>query len=124
MSDFEAIVAFGNRGDHAPKTPNRITCADEFNVSVIAGGGAYCSPRPALCWGGSCPQGPDILASVGCEYPGPYTHVEVGFPSERPEPWSTWEQYAEDMGAPTETVYSYVPVELVRALIESHGGTP
>ena len=54
-------------------------------------------------------------------FSGPYTHVEVGFPSAKPEPWTDWETYS-DGGEPTETVYGYVPVEMVTALVESHGG--
>mgnify|MGYP000453333190 CR=1 FL=1 len=51
---------------------------------------------------------------------GPYSHVEVGFPSVRPEPWSEWAQYAEDPSDPTRTVYSYVPIELVAEFILIH----
>jgi hypothetical protein len=75
-----------------------IRCKDGFRLSVTAGGSAYCAPRP------------------------PYKAVEVGFPSSRPEPWRRWKAYAANSQDPTETVYAYVPVELVRALIESHGG--
>lgn len=58
---------------------------------------------------------------VGDDVP-PYTSVEVGFPSARPEPWGEWERYAEDSTDPTGTVYGFVPVALVRDLIASHGG--
>lgn len=88
---------------------NIIRCADGFAVSVIAGWGTYCRPRPG--WGDVDP----------C-YAGPYTHVEVGYPTERPEPWDQWEEYCEAPDNPTGTVYSYVPVPLVRALIAAHGG--
>lgn len=119
MSQLNQIAAHGN----APSlttgerpTPNGIHCADGFTLSVVAGPGDYCHPWPSLL-----PSRP-THDTVPADYPGPYTRVEVGFPSERPEPWSTWEQYAEDPGSPTHTVYGYVPVELVRALIDSHGG--
>lgn len=78
-----------------------ITCADGFSLSVIAHQFTYRIP------------------ALG---DGPFTHVEVGFPSERPEPWDVWRKYADDENDPTETVYGYVPVELVRELITSHGG--
>jgi hypothetical protein len=76
----------------------RITCADGFSLSVQATHGAYCSPRQNI---------------------GPWTAVEVGFPSAKPD---LIMDYAEDTERPTETVYGYVPVELVLALIELHGG--
>lgn len=116
MNLFDQIVAAGNRPSGA--TPNRITCADGFTLSVIAGPGVYCTPRPALL--DSLPDG--LVSDAPRDYPGPYTAVEVGFPSARPEPWDEWSQRAEDEDEPTGTVYGYVPVEMVRALIESHGG--
>jgi hypothetical protein len=79
----------------------RIACEDGFSLSVQAGRYLYSTPR---------------------EDRGPWTHVEVGFPSAQPEPWADWKTYAEDSAVPTNTVYSYVPLELVEALIASHGG--
>jgi hypothetical protein len=118
---LERIIARGNRGPYTPGNyesgPNWITCADGFKVSVIAGNGAYCSPRPSFT---SLP----FPGEVSQDYPGPYTHVEVGFPSERPEPWDGeggWAEYAESPET-HETVYGQVPVEMVRALIDAHGG--
>ncbi|MYR30528.1 MULTISPECIES: hypothetical protein [unclassified Streptomyces] len=121
MTQLDQIAAHGNAP--SPKTgerptPNRIRCADGFSLSVIAGAGYYCQPRPALLPG--LPSG--LAHGAPADYPGPYTQVEVGFPSERPEPWSDWAEHVEDPDEPTRTVYSYVPVEIVRALIDSHGG--
>lgn len=116
MNTFDQIVAAGNR-PHGT-TPNRITCADGFTLSVIAGPGVYCTPRPALL--DALPDG--LVSDAPRDYLGPYTAVEVGFPSARPEPWAEWSQRAEDEDEPTSTVYGYVPVDMVRALIESHGG--
>ena len=70
---------------------------------------------------------PSIPASVrdgtiDPTYSGPYTHVEVGFPSDRPELWRDWEAYAEDPDEPTRTVYGYVPLQLVQELVTTHGG--
>jgi len=76
----------------------RITCADGFSLSVQANYGAYCSPRTNI---------------------GPWSKVEVGFPSEKPD---LIMQYAEDERRPTDTVYGYVPINLVEQLIEQHGG--
>lgn len=76
----------------------RITCRDGFSLSVQANRGAYCSPR---------------------DNEGPWHKVEVGFPSSVPEGIM---EYAEDAEDPTGTVYGYVPVDLVEALIAKHGG--
>lgn len=84
------------------KPSNAIKCADGFSLSVIAGMWVYSSPR-------------DVET-------GPFAAVEVGYPSERPEPWDAWAEYCENPEDPTSTVYGYVPVDLVRALVESHGG--
>jgi len=116
MSIFDQIIKAGNRPQG--QTPNRITCADGFTISVIAGPGTYCTPRPALLDG--LPDG--LVSNAPKDYPGPYAAVEVGYPSVRPEPWDEWSERCEDEERPTDTVYGYVPVEMVRALIESHGG--
>lgn len=108
---LEAIIAHGNRdADYRSTRPNSITCKDGFRLSVIAGNGTYCDPRP------------DWFNGVPADYAGPYTHVEVGFPSERPEPWADWVEWCESPDNPTGTVYGQVPVDAVRALIDSHGG--
>ncbi|MGW7350886.1 hypothetical protein [Streptomyces sp. NPDC054784] len=120
---FNAIVEGGNawrRGGGKRPVQNLITCVDGFELSVLAGAGAYCAPRPPLF--PHLPYSGDALSDVGADYPGPYTAVEVGFPSERPEPWAAWSRYAEGADDPTETVYGYVPVDVVRELIVSHGG--
>jgi hypothetical protein len=130
---LEEIIAHGNRGHVGFMGGNFITCADGFGLSVVAGGGTYCHPRPALCLTGrNGHEAFDLpgLNDVDCAYPGPYYAVEVGFPSERPEPWDSdddadprcWRTYAESKENPTGSVYGYVPVELVRALVASHGG--
>lgn len=92
------------------KPSNTILCVDGFSMSVIAGSGTYCAPRPGQATG------------TPYDYEGPFAAVEVGYPSERPEPWSDWAEYCEDPGEPTNTVYGYVPVAMVRALIDLHGG--
>lgn len=118
VSLLERIIATGNKprfrppySDYRPGD-NMIRCVDGFQVSVIAGPGCYCAPRPDWPFEGGTAE----------DYPGPYTEVEVGFPTERPEPWETWAERAENADSPTDTVYSYVPVELVRALVAAHGG--
>ena len=86
------------RDDYSFPVVERIQCADGFSLSVQASHGAYCSPRTNL---------------------GPWDEVEVGFPSDVPTPIMN---YAENPEAPTETVYGYVPIELVEELIAAHGG--
>lgn len=51
---------------------------------------------------------------------GPYTAVEVGYPSFYPP--ETWAEYAEDWSDPRGTVYSRVPVILVLFAIAANGG--
>jgi hypothetical protein len=130
MSDdllLEQIIANGNRGH--TKRGNWVKCVDGFKLSVIAGGGTYCTPRPDICIypveTTLCSRSlgrRGILEDVSCSYDGPYSHLEIGYPSECPEPWEIWSEFVEDKDDPTETVYAYVPVEDVRALVELHGG--
>lgn len=84
--------------DSFPIVP-RIECRDGFSLSVQTNQGTYCSPRVNY---------------------GPWYAVEVGFPSATPE---LIMDYAEDAERPTETVYGYVPIELVEQLIDAHGGS-
>lgn len=79
----------------------RLQCNDGFSMSVQASEGVYCSPR------------------VDPDETGYYFKVEIGYPSDREE---LIMQYAEDSDQPTDTVYGYVPVEVVVAVVEKHGG--
>ena len=76
----------------------RIECVDGFSVSVQASKYAYCRPRSNR---------------------GPYSHVELGYPSEEVDEWM---EYAETSETPTDTVYGWVPVEIVDQVLEEHGG--
>jgi hypothetical protein len=76
----------------------RIKCVDGFELSVQGSAGHYCRPR-----------------EDGCEY----YEVEVGYPSEMvPE----FMKYAETPENPTDTVYGWVPIETVEAIVVQHGG--
>jgi len=77
----------------------RIVCKDGFSMSVQASKFNYASPRRDNAW--------------------PYYEVEVGFPSEV-EPELLYK--AEDIENPTDTVYGWVPVELIEKIVEKHGG--
>jgi hypothetical protein len=76
-----------------------IECVDGFKMSVQCHSGSYCTPRT--------------------DHSRYYTHVEVGFPSDIP---TTFLSYAEDSDNPTNTVYGWVPIELVAEEINLHGG--
>ena len=69
-----------------------------FSVSIQASSTNYSNPR---------------------DNTGPYTSVELGFPSAA-EPLIAG--YAEDPDDPTGTVYGWVPVGLVKALAIKHNG--
>ena len=77
----------------------RITCNDGFELSVQAREFTYCTPRSNT---------------------GPWTEVEVGFPSAVE---SLLLPFAEDSSKPTETVYGWVPLTLVKRVVAKHGGT-
>ncbi len=77
----------------------RVVCKDGFTISIQTSYSAYCEPRRT--------QGQD------------YISVELGYPSEA-EPLIA--DYAEEDDDLTETVYGYVPVELVDKVLEKHGG--
>lgn len=72
----------------------RIVCADGTTLSVQAGSMLYSTPRSNR---------------------GPYSAVEVGFPSSPPP--STWDEYASGPD-----IWAYVPIELVHFYIAGHGG--
>ena len=80
------------------KKNKRVVCADGFTMSVQADDFTYCLPR---------------------NDEGPYTAVEIGFPSDREELIIDW---AEDKASPTQTVYGYVPSHIVSLVLAKHGG--
>ena len=87
-----------SRGHVSLKVRPAIVCGDGLRLSVQASEFAYCEPR---------------------ENYGPYSAVEIGFPSaEIPEIM----EWAETPATPTKTVYGWVPVEVVDAVIAAHGG--
>ena len=79
-----------------------IKCKDGFTISVQASEGAYCTPRE--------------------DYPStPYTHVECGYPSQDPTT-KALRDCAERVSDYTQTVYGWVPIEIVQAELDAHGG--
>jgi hypothetical protein len=82
-----------------PKFFDRVVCADGAEVSIQASRTHYCTPR---------------------DDDGPYTHIEAGFPTVAPP--QSWMEFCESTDAPCDTVYGYMPVELVHEFINAHGG--
>lgn len=79
-----------------------VVCEDGFKVSVQASASHHCTPR------------------VTDNHGQPYTTYELGFPSAH-EPML--DDYMEDIECdPTQTVYAYVPAQLVEILLAAHGG--
>ena len=83
----------------------KLVCKDGFTMSVQAGESLYSSPR-------------DVADK--------YEQAEVGFPSS-PEPLivkyaEDWEVEGDDDQHLCDTVYPYVPVELIDEVIHKHGG--
>lgn len=83
------------------KRCQRVVCADGFSMSVQAGRANYSTPRSAT---------------------GPYTTVEVAFPTSPDyllEPYFDGDSNTEDA---TKGVYAWVPVQVVTTVIAKHGG--
>ena len=76
-----------------------VVCEDGFSFSCQASSTNYCDPREDRALH--------------------YTEVEIGFPTGIE---SSIMEYCEDPEMPTETVYGYVPSDLVRHIIDKHGG--
>lgn len=78
-------------------TRPRVKCADGYTVSVQAGWGMYSTPR---------------------EDADGYKAVELGFPSALDPEIAAYAEVPDT----TDTVFAFVPVELVDKLLEKHGG--
>lgn len=78
---------------------SKLTLANGVTVSVQASSYHYCDPRSDT---------------------GPYTTLEMGFPSVKPPDYIM--EHAETPDQPTETVYGYVPVELIQRWFDECGG--
>ena len=81
------------------RTRPYIHCPDGFEISVQASAIHYCIPR-----------------RDNAEF---YKKVELGYPNLKDD---LIIEYAETPDKPTETVYGFVPIELVETLIQKHGG--
>ncbi len=81
----------------------RTVCNDGVSLSIQADEYKYCQPR---------------------DDEGPWHQVEVGFITDAKDetftPPDTWREYA-DGDFPSD-VYGYIPIALVKAFIDEHGG--
>jgi hypothetical protein len=75
-----------------------VHCKSGLNMSVQASSGHYCQPR---------------------QDQGPWESVEIGFPSLK---LVELMKYAESPEKPTDTVYGWVPVQLVNKIVDENGG--
>jgi len=99
MTVLEFMYATFSNTRHSVRP--RAECADGFSVSIQGGTEYhYCEPRE-LC--------------------NKYEEVELGYPSEREESLIPYMDGGEGTD-PTETVYGWVPIETVEAVVQKHGG--
>ena len=82
------------------KLNEKIICADGFAMSVQANANAYCEPKH--------------------DNAEKYEAVEVGYPNAYE---ALLASYAEDEENYTDTVYGYVPAQVIVDVIAKHGGT-
>jgi hypothetical protein len=98
MDELQAHLVSGELPGYYRRPAKHLRCADGLKLSVQAGNLHYCTPRNNA---------------------GPYTAVEVGYPTRVvPE----FAEYAEDADKLTDTVYPQVPAHLVLEVINTHGG--
>jgi hypothetical protein len=99
--DFRDEMVVGVDSEHCPRA-KRLDITDELSISIQANQGAYCLPRTNL------PSYKD------------YHEFELGFPNFVPPAYIM--QYAEDSSCPENTVYGYVPYDLIQKMIDELRG--
>ena len=97
---MNTIANYINAFSNFSQTPT-LVCEDGFSVSVQVSQGHYCQPRQ------------DMADARD------YNSMELGFPNKADDLLTP---YAENPNAPTETVYGYVPVNVINEIIAKHGG--
>ena len=75
-----------------------VICNDGFTFSLQAGPSHYSTPKEMADY---------------------YSAFEIGYPSTEE---SLWEQWIEPGNEPTESVYGWVPQDIINAVIKKHGG--
>jgi len=94
------VLTFDKSAKYGFQMKPQIICNDGFKMSVQGSSGRYCSPREVS----------DI-----------YFKMEIGFPSEKETLIMPYIDGGED-GDPTNSVYGYVPCDIIDAVILKHGG--
>ena len=97
---IKKTYSISNLGDYRPYIRMRVQCNDGFSISIQASACHYCEPRRT--------------------FEGPYTELELGYPSYSEELLIPYRE--DDYCEPENTVYPYVPVEVVDKVIKKHGG--
>lgn len=102
-SELNALLSANTINEHGFKPLiKRLELADGESLSVQTGHTHYCMPRDNY---------------------GPWVLVEVGYPSV--DPGEEWKEYFDgdwDETDHTDSVYGYVPINLVVKFINDHGG--
>lgn len=101
MRDYanEYLAAAKAADPYQPDVVPRVYLADGSSLSIQASPYHYCTPKEAT---------------------GPWSMVEVGFPSKR---WNSLSKYRDDWDMPiTENVFAYVPAHVVNRIIHRAGG--
>ena len=80
---------------------NQFTCNNGLIFSLQTTRTHYCTPRNDK---------------------GPWTHVEIGFPSRKVESLMPYADGAWRDCPPTDDVYAYVPMDVVQKMIDDNGG--
>lgn len=88
-----------------------VVCQDGFTVSIQASASHYCSPRKSF---NRLENYSDFTSPI-VDY-SIYNEMELGYPSARDDLLT---DYAE---TPDGDIYGWVPVDVVNALLEKHGG--
>lgn len=81
-------------------------CRNGLKLSIQASQHHYCSPRVDR----------NYMENFNPKF---YESLEIGFPNRKVEKLMP---YAEDAEHPTDTVYGYVPIEVVEKVVEEAGG--
>jgi hypothetical protein len=78
-----------------------LVCRDGLKLSVQASARHYCAPK---------------------NHVGPWTSMEIGFPSKPVPELREWREDLEDDESDEDCVFGWVPVEKILETIEKHGG--
>ena len=95
---YRKVTGSSNEPEYVRCSLPRVVCKDGFVMSVQASSYHYSQPK-------------DLVDE--------YLEFEIGFPNQE-EPLIM--SYCEDTDKPCDTVYGYVPTEIVEQVIDKHGG--